>query len=184
MAAIRRARSPDSPSPGIPELPVIRLSIVLLAALGAGCAARGTGAADAAPMAVPAARDSLSGTLRLVGSAPVNVRLVVQGPAGSTTLTGPLREELQRLAGAEVVLQGRREGSAFMPTDYRISAVDGRPVTMGTIDAITGEYARLRTVDGGVVYLAGSGGQFRVGQKVWVQGPAAVVVQTHGIIRP
>ena len=161
---------------------MIRSLILLLPVIGLGCTARPTPATQ--PVAAVATADTVAGTLRLVGSAPVNVRLVVQNAAGGTTVAGPLRDELQRLSGAEVVLTGRSEGGSFVPTDYRVVAVDGRPVTMGTVDALTGDYARLRTADGGVVYLVGGAGLFRVGQKVWVQGPGAVIVQTHGIIRP
>lgn len=141
------------------------------------------GASSSAPDAAQSG-DSLTGTLRLVGSAPMNVRLVLEGPAGNTAVAGPLAEELRRLAGAEVVLTGSRDGSAITPTAYRVVSVNGQPATLGTVESVTGSYVQLRTAEGELVFLAGTTGQFRVGQKVWVQGPRAVVVQSFGTVRP
>ena len=128
--------------------------------------------------------DSLVGALRVVGSAPVNVRLVIQSDAGSTTVGGTLRDELRRLAGAEVTLLGRRDGSDFIADDYRVRSIDGRPVTLGTVEAVDGEYLRLRTSEGDLVYLVGAPAQLQPGQKVWVQGPGGVIVQSFGTVRP
>ena len=159
-------------------MPAVLLFLFLVAA----CAPAG-----AAPSADSGAQgeNSVTGTLRVVGSAPMNVRLVIEGPAGSPTVTGPLAEELRRLAGAEVTLTGSRAGTSFSPTGYRIVSVNGEPATLGTVEAITGAYVQLRTADGETVYLVGSApGQFQPGQKIWVQGPRAVVVQTFGTVRP
>lgn len=158
-------------------MPVLLLALVLMAA----CAPAGT-ASSPSPSAQSG--DSIGGTLRVVGSAPMNVRLVLEGPGGNTGVAGPLADELRRLAGAEVMLTGRREGSTITATDYRIVSVNGQPATLGTVESVTGSYVQLRTAEGELVYLAGTSGQFQVGQKVWVQGPRAVVVQTFGTVRP
>ena len=159
----------------------MRVSILLILA-SAACAAP----SPAPPTVAGGAEsvDSVAGTLRGVGSAPVNVRLVIQGATGSATVGGALRDELRRLAGAEVTLLGRREGADFVATDYRVRSIDGRPVTLGTLEAVEGDYLRLRTDGGELVYLVGAPAQLQPGQKVWVQGPRGVIVQSFGTVRP
>jgi hypothetical protein len=156
--------------------------LILLIVATAGCVAPSP--APRAAAAGAEAGDSVAGTLRVVGSAPVNVRLVIQSATGSATVGGPLREELRNLAGAEVTLLGRREGADFVASDYRVRSIDGRPVTLGTVEAADGEYLRLRTSAGEVVYLVGAPAQLQPGQKVWVQGPRGVIVQSFGTVRP
>jgi hypothetical protein len=156
--------------------------LILLAVVSAGCAAPAPTPATAAREA--AASDSVAGTLRVVGSAPVNVRLVIQSAAGSATVGGPLAAELRNLAGAEVTLAGRREGADFVATGYRVRSVEGRPVTLGTVEAAEGSYLTLRTAEGELVYLVSPPAGMRPGQKVWVQGPSAVMVQSFGTVRP
>ena len=149
------------------------------------CAAACTPAVP--PPAAPTAGgqgDSLTGTLRVVGSVPVNVRLVLQDASGSTTIGGELEPELRRLAGAEVVLTGRRQGASFTPTSYQVRSINGEPVTLGTVLSVSGGYLQLRTDAGEIVYLVASPAEIRVGQKVWIQGPRALIVQTFGIVRP
>jgi hypothetical protein len=156
--------------------------LILLIVASAGCVA-----SSPAPSTIETGaetRDSVAGTLRVVGSAPVNVRLVIQGAAGSANVAGPLREELRKLAGAEVTLLGRQEGADFVASEYRIRAIDGRPVTLGTVEGAEGEYLRLRTGGGEVVYLVDAPAELRPGQKVWVQGPRGVIVQSFGTVRP
>jgi hypothetical protein len=161
---------------------VVRSLMVLLLVAGFACAAPSR---DSAANGVDSAgRERLQGFLRLVGSAPMNVRLVIQDGAGSTTLTGALATELRRAVGAEVLVFGRRDGAAFLVDDYRIVAIDGRPVVMGVVEGETGDYVRLRTPEGELVYVVGATGQFRTGQKIWVQGPRGVVVQTFGTLQP
>lgn len=131
------------------------------------------------------------GTVRVVGSAPVNVKVVVQPASGtSVQLLGPLEEELRRLAGAEVSVRGP-VGSAPDPLvdrqmrveSYDILAVDGQPVVAGTVEGRSGEWLLLRTPGGELVYLGGATAQLRPGQKVWVQGPRSVIVQTYGVVK-
>ena len=57
-------------------------------------------------------------------------------------------------------------------------------LTKNEIVAIEGGRVRLRTRTGEEVYLSGAPEGFRVGQKVWVQGPTSIAVQSFGTIRP
>ncbi|MBW3629039.1 MAG: hypothetical protein KY464_07045 [Gemmatimonadetes bacterium] len=158
--------------------------LILLIVASAGCVAPSPAPTPSAAAAAATAGDSVAGTLRVVGSAPVNVRLVIQGAGGSSNVGGALTGELRRLAGAEVTLLGRRQGADFVPTDYRVRAIDGRPVTLGTVEGRDGDYLRLRTMSGELVYLVASPGEIRSGQKIWVQGPQGVIVQSFGTVRP
>lgn len=157
---------------------MIRAAVVLaMAALAGGCtppaAARG------------GEPEWLAGRLAVVGSAPVNVRLSLQMADGrSVYVTGPAAAELRTLAGAEVEVEGRMEGGAFEARGYRIRAVDGRPVLSGTVEAAPGGGLQLRLEDGSAVRLGGGADRLRAGQKVWVQGPTQVQVQTYGVIVP
>jgi hypothetical protein len=157
--------------------------LILLIVATAGCVSPSPAPVRSASGGA-AAGDSLLGTLRVVGSAPMNVRLTLQTATGSTTVSGPLGDELRRLAGAEVVLRGRSNGTDFVATDYRIRSVDGRPVTMGTVLSASGPYLQLRTAEGEIVYLVSPPPQIQPGQKVWVQGPRGVIVQSYGTVKP
>jgi hypothetical protein len=157
-----------------------------------GCAPRGE-PADSVPSpagAVPSGAGTV-GTVRIVGSAPMNVQVVLQPDTGrSISLTGSLRAELEQLAGARVAVEGEIARSAdpivdrsIEATRYTILAVNGRPVVTGEIVSMNAGIARLRTESGEQIELRGVPDSFRVGQKVWVQGPKSLTVQTYGLIR-
>ncbi|HEX2207813.1 MAG TPA: hypothetical protein VHG93_09020 [Longimicrobium sp.] len=154
----------------------IRPALLLVMAAVAGCtapAARGGGA------------ERLAGTVAVVGSAPMNVHLSLQTMDGrSVFLAGPAASELRALAGAVVEVEGRMEGGAFQAAGYRIRSVDGRPVLWGTVEAAPGGGLQLRLQDGSAVRLGAGADRLRAGQKVWVQGPTQVQVQTYGVIAP
>lgn len=129
--------------------------------------------------------ERLAGRVAVLGSAPVNVRLALQTADGrSVYLAGPAAAELRALAGAEVEVEGRMEGGAFQASGYRIRSVDGRPVLAGTVEAAPGGGLQLRLEDGSAVRLGGGADRLRAGQKVWIQGPTQVQVQTYGVIVP
>lgn len=139
----------------------------------------------AAPAAAPGAREgSARGTVRVVGSSPVNVSVRIQGDGTSAEVRGPLTPEIRRLAGAEVEAWGMREGDLLHVERYRIRAVDGSPVRVGVVEAAPGGGLRLRTDEGELIALGGGIGSLRPGQKAWVQGVTAVRVQTYGVISP
>jgi hypothetical protein len=74
--------------------------------------------------------------VRVVGSLPVDVRVVVAPATGRTVeVRGPLREEIRRLSGAEVAVYGPRENDIIEATDYQVRSVDGAPVIVGTVEA-------------------------------------------------
>ena len=130
-------------------------------------------------------QNSVTGTVRVVGSAPVSIQTVVQDSAGRTVqIEGPLEPEIRRLSGAQVTLWGRSSPGSLLVTAYDVRSVNGAPAQMGIVERAPDGGVQLRTADGQVVGLIGATGQFRVGQKVWVQGPAAVRVQSYGVITP
>lgn len=134
----------------------------------------------------------MTGVVRIVGSAPVNVQVVLQPEGGgSIRLTGPLRDELANLAGAQVAIRGELTPSPDPLADrelrasgYDILSVDGEPVLSGEIIDVNGDRARLRTASGEEFVLNVPASTFRVGQRVWVQGPQMVTVQSYGVMRP
>ncbi|MEX2583678.1 MAG: hypothetical protein WD766_10410 [Gemmatimonadota bacterium] len=171
---------------------MMRHSIVLMAVL-IGCAPRGE-PTDSIPLPEAAAErgEALIGFVRIVGSAPVNVQVVLQPEEGrSVRLVGPLVSELERLSGVLVAVRGEIRESAdpivdreIEATGYEILGVDGQPVVTGEITSISGGTAVLRTEAGHEIVLPAPPGELRVGQKVWVQGPQSLSVQSYGIIRP
>ena len=133
----------------------------------------------------------MTGIVRVVGSAPVNVQVVLETEAGrSIRLTGPLRAELERLSGVQVVVRGEvtdapdpLAAGQLEATSYDVVAVDGRAAVLGEVVAASGSGARLRTASGEELQLSNVPPGFRVGQKVWVQGPRTLAVQSYGVVR-
>jgi hypothetical protein len=170
-------------------------TIVILAAAAAlaSCAPQTAERPDSTPPApAQGAGDRVVGTVRIVGSAPLNTEVVVDPASGAAVqVAGPLREEIERLAGAEVAVTGQMEsapgtmsGRRIRVTGYDILAVNGEPVVSGVVEGTSGGWVQLRTAQGELVYLSGAPREFRAGQKVWVQGPRSMIVQSYGTIRP
>lgn len=155
---------------------MIRILPLLLAALAActpPAAARG------------GEPERLAGRVAVVGSAPADVRVTLRTADGRTVyVAGPAAAELRALAGTEVEVAGRAEGGVLQATGYRLVSVDGRPALVGTVEAAPGGGLQLRLEDGSAVRLGGGADRLRAGQKVWVQGPTQVQVQTFGVIVP
>ena len=135
--------------------------------------------------------ERLAGTVAVVGSAPMNVRLSLRTRDGrGVFLEGPAAAELRALGGVEVEVEGRMAaggGGAFQARGYRILAVDGRPALVGVVEAAPGGGLQLRQQDGSAVRLGGGADRLRAGQKVWVQGVQGreqLQVQTFGVIVP
>lgn len=155
-----------------------------------GCMAQPGEQAGSAP--APGDGNRVEGVVRVVGSQPVGVRVVLDPEEGKQIeIAGPLRDELRALSGARVALTGALGPNPDPMADrrvevsaYDILSVDGQPVTMGTVEGRSGEWTVLRTDAGEVVYLGGAADQLKVGQKVWVQGPRSLVVQSYGVLRP
>lgn len=166
-----------------------RFTPILLAVLLTACSPRPEPVDSIA--AVPGDSESVPGVIRVVGSAPVNVQVMLDpGTGRQIRLTGALRDELARLAGISVTVTGRSAPSSDPMAEreidvasYEIGLVDGRSVVVGEIIEISGREAQLRTSSGDILFLTGIPNEFRVGQKVWVQGPSTLVVQSFGVLR-
>jgi hypothetical protein len=166
-------------------------ALMILLALAAACAPQ-NGANGPTPDAADGTvqQPSVRGTVSVVGSAPVNVAVVVRdGENGDARIEGPLADEIGRLAGAEVEVTGERRsdpmyGSALVASAYRVVSVGGAPVVLGVVERDPTGMLQLRTDDGTVVRLSGPTAGLRVGQKVWVQGPPSVEVRSFGVVRP
>ncbi len=163
------------------SIPAVAIALV---AMATGCAAAGVG--DGGP-------EVHTGTIQVVGSAPVNVQVVLQPEAGpAMRVVGELAGEVARLGSATVTVRGRVSPSPdpivareIEATGYQIVAVNGAPVIVGEVVSVDASgNARLRTEDGGEVMVTGAPASFRVGQKVWIQGPRSVTVQSYGTLRP
>lgn len=140
---------------------------------------------SAAPSQGADGQRQVVGTVRVVGSAPVNIQVVVQDTTGrATQIEGPLVGEIRRLSGAQVEVRGRMNRGALIATGYDIRSVNGAPVQMGIVERAADGSLQLRKSNGEVISLLGATTQFRVGQKVWVQGLPTVRVQSYGVITP
>lgn len=152
-----------------------------------GCAPGGVGSRPAG-----GEPESYAGTVQVVGSAPMNTRIVLEREgAAPVGLAGPLAAELATLSGARVSVHGTAAESPdpmvareIDVAAYEIVSINGGPVIAGEVIAVEGDEARLRTADGAEVRIIGAPRSFRVGQKVWVQGPREVTVQSYGTLRP
>jgi hypothetical protein len=170
----------------------MRRGILLLLMLAVAACAPQNGDANATPAPRPGEAESVRvrGTVAVVGSAPVNTAVVIRGANGeSRRVEGPLAAEIGRLAGAEVEVVGTRQrdpmyGEAVLAASYQIRGVDGRSVITGVVERGADGQLHLRAEDGTLLRLAGGTAQLRPGQKVWVEGPATVQVQSFGVIRP
>jgi hypothetical protein len=133
---------------------------------------------------------AMRGTVAVVGSAPMNTAVTLRGTNGQgARIDGPLAAEIGRLSGAEVEVTGSRQadpmhGQVIHASGYTVRSVDGRPVMVGVVEQAQDGQMQLRMEDGRVVRLAGGTGSLRAGQKVWIQGPQSMQVQTFGVIRP
>ena len=171
-------------------IPLNRLPILIAVATAAACGRPAAEPPDTVPGGAPDA-GAFEGVVRVVGSAPVDVHVVVRAEDGSDVrVVGPLRDEIRRLSGAVVRVDGAVEGSGVpvaarevRATDYEIVSVNGEPVIQGVIEGKTGGWTVLRTRSGERVYLGSAPESMRTGQTVWVQGPRSVVVQSFGVIR-
>ena len=96
------------------------------------------------------------------------------------------RSSASRITAAVAIIDWSTEhgGRVVLKREFDfLVSVDGEPVVMGTIVSVAGVRATLRTDVGEEVILDPAPSSMRVGQKVWVQGPRAIAVQSFGIIR-
>lgn len=157
-------------------------SVIAAAALLGACAS--------APSAGPAG-DRTEGTVRVVGSAPMDVHVLVEPDDGDgVRIVGARQDEIRRLSGARIVVYGSA-GSSDHPvagrqidaSDYEILAVNGEPVLQGVVQGKTAGWTVLLTRDGRTIYLASVPDDVRTGQTVWVQGQQGLIVQSYGVLK-
>lgn len=164
-----------------------RVILVLAATAGAACAPAPPPADSASAGATSMTQTGsgeVTGEVAVVGSAPMNVQVVVRSAGSSVRVEGALRDEIGRLSGAQVAVSGRMGRGTIEASRYRVISVDGRPVLFGTVERAADGSLALRLDDGGTVSLRGATTAFRPGQRIWVQGPTSVQVQVFGIARP
>jgi hypothetical protein len=157
----------------------MRRTLVLLALALAAC----TRPSSVTPAG--AQEERLIGVPASVGSAPMNVRVLLTPERGEGVyVTGPLAGEIRSLSGARIEVRGRRGPNRTLEaTDYEVLTVNGRPATMGVVERGNGGGLQLRTRDGRIIQLQSPPADFRPGMKVWVQGPGSITVQSYGIVR-
>lgn len=144
---------------------------------------------NAAEETAVAATDSITGTVRQVGSTPFT-RLVVEGEESSVQITGSLEDEIRRLVGARVRVVGapaesEEAGRALEAARYEILSVDGATPRVGTLRHEAGRGYRLVTGEGETISLRGVPETLgaRVGAKVWMVLGEEGGVQRYGVIR-
>jgi len=157
---------------------------LLLLALALAACARGSAAGDAAPgadAAVPA--DTLRGTVRMTGSEPGVIFVVVDAAGRATALDGD-RALLERLAGLEVAVRGdAMAGAPFRVARVSVRAVEGVAAVDGVL-AREGGRDVLVMHDGtrrGVARLP-EALRGRAGARVWLAGPLDGDVDSFGVI--
>lgn len=160
-------------------------ALLLTAAVLAGCG-RGSPPDDGSPAV--AAPDSVTGTVRRVGSTPFS-RTVVEGD-DTVTVTGPLEDEVARLSGARVrvygeISTGQYPGPTLEAATYEILSVDGERPDVGVLRADSeGLYLEREGRDPLRLRAVTSGLESRVGARVWVVTGEDGVVRRYGILRP
>jgi hypothetical protein len=141
-------------------------------------------AAPAQPSAPPSAStsDTIRGRAAVVGAAPLT-QVVVTTSGGQTPVTGPLAAEIGQASGAEVWVQGRRDGSSIVASRYAVRAVDGIPAVDGVLSQ-EGDLLLLTTADGRRIELRDAPAALRAhsGGRVWVSGPPPSRIVAFGVL--
>lgn len=156
------------------------LRLLLLALALAACA---RGSAAPAGGGDVAQRDTLRGTLRITGSEPGVVYVVVDAAARSTELEGD-RALLERLAGLEVAVEGEAvAGVPFRVVRVAVRAVEGVAAVDGVLareggrDVLVMHDGTRRPVARLPQALRG-----RTGARVWLAGPLEGDIDSFGVI--
>ncbi|MGH7458361.1 MAG: hypothetical protein ACREKN_04655 [Longimicrobiaceae bacterium] len=128
------------------------------------------------------------GTVAVVGSAPMNVAVVLRDDdprAFNPYLTGPLVSELRRLSGLTVAVEGEEpERPGWIEVErYQVLSLDGDPVVAGVVERGEEGELVLRTSDGTRYPLSGAEGRVEPGWKIWVKGDPGLALSVYGVIR-
>jgi hypothetical protein len=127
------------------------------------------------------------GTAAVVGTA-MDSRVIVK-PAGggpSVTLLGELARYVGRVSGADVWVNGARDGARQMTVRrFLVRSVDGAPALDGMLRERDGRLL-LVTDDGREHAIATPPEALRqqVGSRVWITGSPATGAVVFGVIRP
>jgi archaeosine-15-forming tRNA-guanine transglycosylase len=161
-----------------------RRGLILIAALGAACATR---AGSVAEYDV-----HYTGRVADVGTDGLRMLTLSSADGAVIYLAGPLLDDLARLAGARVFVEGIATASVPPPgidvRRYQVIDVDGATPWVGVLVRSAGGYALAEGVtivtrlDRPPAALTA-----HLGARVWVTGPASadgVRVQSFGVIRP
>lgn len=170
-----------------PSLAVAVLAGVLLAA----CAARPPDRIGGdSPVRV-------EGTVSVVGSPPLNVRIVLQPRDGSPAwrLEGEAAAEVARLTGFLVTVEGEPteasppEARALRVLRYEAASPWGSVLLFGEVERVDGPDVVLRGDDGRRRRVRLPEGAVGPGQRVWVEptdpaAPEPLRVMRYGVLRP
>jgi hypothetical protein len=130
--------------------------------------------------------ETLRGTLALTGNDPV-VRVTLRGDSESVDIVGPLRDELARLTGAVVTVDGHRTNGSrsFEAVSYDVVSVNGERPVLGTLVERDGavwlegdEAIRLVNVSDNL--------RRHLGAKMWIVGTRTaegLQPESYGVIR-
>jgi hypothetical protein len=175
-------------------LPMRTVSILALWSASLGSCSRNPQTEGIGTRAVPrSSSDSVRSTASAIGviyvaGAEPDPALTLRPDTGSSlVLTGDLANELRRLTGARVRVQGRFLSAprGIRVRDYTVLEIDGRHPHIGRL-ATVGD--TLWLVDRDSLALADPTGQLLrfVGAKVWVLADTTkpmAIVQSYGLIR-
>jgi hypothetical protein len=126
-------------------------------------------------------RDSLEGTVKLVGLSALPQAMLVIDDSESTSLEAST--ELQRLAGLRIRVRGTRSPRSFHVVDFRVVGAQGVAASDGMLTLqnadlflVTGDGKRL------VVRQPSAGLRALVGHRIWIAGPLDAVPIAYGVI--
>jgi hypothetical protein len=140
------------------------------------------GAPEPAAPAPAGAADTVRGRVAVVGASPLT-QVVVTTSGGQTPLSGPLAAEIGQAAGADVWVQGRRDGSSIVAARYAVRSVDGVPAVDGVL-SLEGDLLVLTTAGGRRVELREAPAALRAhsGGRVWISGPPPSRIVAFGVL--
>lgn len=162
--------------------------LVLLAAAGAACsqgrvesAKAGAGGSEAVVARVRA--DTVSGTVTEVGADPATWLSLRPLTGGQALRLEGRADALRSVTGAEVLLQGARQGAAFRVDSFTVRRVNGHPVDDGVL-VVTADRVMLRMAPGveREVPDAPTAMRARAGARVWVTHPVRGTSPSYGVI--
>ncbi|WP_419162134.1 hypothetical protein [Candidatus Palauibacter sp.] len=172
-----------------PVLSVLSLlSLFLVCGTVAGCAPE-TRVGEGVDWVGEIGPESFEGMVRVVGSEPFPFTIVQAEDGRSRIVTGVFRDEVRRLAGAQVrvtgrLVQGEQPGTALEASSYELVSVDGERPLLGRLERDVDGF-HLARPGGRVTRLDSVSGQLarRVGSLIWVVLDERGGVSGYGVIR-